>query len=79
MWPTGIIKRIKWSCAVGGSNCVLSGRGCEQGSCSTTNEKTVVKKHRNLGLEGVNGRGRAEENRHLSHFHLGFSLIDAHS
>jgi hypothetical protein len=59
-WPTGMIK-IESSCAVGGSNCVLSKRDCALVSCSAANEKAVVKKHRKLRLEGVNPRGRAEE------------------
>jgi hypothetical protein len=48
-------------CAIGGSNCVLSERDCALVSCSATNEKAVVKKHRKLKLEGINVRGRAEE------------------
>jgi hypothetical protein len=49
------------SCAIGGSNCVLSKRDCALVSCSAANEKAVVKKPGKLRLEGVNPRGRAEE------------------
>ena len=59
-WPNGVIK-IESSCAVGGSDCVLSERDCALVSCSARNEKAVVKKHKKLRLEGVNARGGAEE------------------
>jgi hypothetical protein len=51
-WPTGVIK-IESSCAVGGSNCILSERDCALVSCSARNEKAVVKKHKKLRLEGL--------------------------
>jgi hypothetical protein len=53
--------KIESSCAVGGSNCVLSERDCALVSCSAANEKAPVTKHRKLRLEGVNARGGAEE------------------
>jgi RNase P/RNase MRP subunit p29 len=60
MWPTSVIK-IESSCAVGSSNCVLSERDCMLVSCAAQNEKAVLKKHKQLRLEGVNASGRAEE------------------
>jgi hypothetical protein len=72
-------KKIKWSCAVGGSKLCPFRKRLHTGSCSAANQKTVVKKHRNLRSEGVNGRGRAEENpkenRHMEQLHCRMSKI----